>query len=993
IYSYGSVPVFYRSTIIDIASAAGRDDSMLLYVNKLDTSNIKSAGDAWDIEKLKGEPLDIPVNMSWAKIYYTKHEDGSYYDYIQKETVTRYTYVRHEDFIESFTMTSKNGVIELANLNEKLDDENAYYVLSYNYNDQNGYYCYDSRSWGYTYFNYPYDSYYRNFSFMNMNEAADNIFYYSNFTDNEDISLQLQENSQPVSSGRYIAIQKGDAFGEYSLNNADVPYLSEFNEDLIPNYVVTGLYFDGKHIYPIDNFNFWYDSSERKLQLEIETDKESYAAGEDITVTVTVKDKDGNAAANTDVLLSLVDEAAFAVEDQYVNILDGIYSQRYRNYVESYGSHIQHNLDGDEPGTAEEGGEGGADYIRSDFVDTAFFATLLTDENGKAEFSFSMPDNLTTWRITAQGFNEAMHAGDKVSQTIVTQEFFINPVFSDVYLAGDEAYISLRCFGTSVTGEENVKYSVILTKDGIEQNFAAEGMAGEYTFLKLGRLEAGSYTLTMKAESGELGDAIQKTIECIASGISTNISESFDLAEGINITPEKYPVLLSFSNGSFKEYNEVLGWLLSNSNNTRADQALTRAFVLDQLGAADYFGDIDTSWIQPDYTGGLMLFDTDNHSIFFDNQLSALAALAVPEYLNQTTLTDYLYSIVDDYDSAAADIAAAYMGLAALGEPVLLDIRYMLAGDWFEYDEALYLLLGLALLGDEENTESLYETMISARMQIEQNAITGDMAWLSNEKADAYETQFRTAFALAIATAAGKDTDAAMFAEYLQQIKPDRYLYLLQMVYYAKNIEPAESAPAAFSFMQDGERKVIELGMTDKTAFWFSKEQLEKADFKVLSGDVYCTAFYEGSAALLDEPARELVKLEKNITTVKGDGGPGTVYLVTVSVKFDKTAPYGGYTVEDYIPSGCRFLKVERYVNDNWYCIDQGLQGITFYYPYPDPAEGLSIYGNSSNGTTTIRYYIRSLLPGDYVSDSAVISHSESGAWGKSAKGMLTIGE
>ena len=256
IYSYGSVPIFYRDIITEANSTIEKTDSLLIYTYKLDASKIENANDAYNFEKIKGEPIDIPVNMSWIKIYYTKQENGSYYDYIQKETVTRYKYVRHEEFIENFTMTSENGVIELDNLNEKFKDEDAYYVLNYNYNDQNGYYCYDSRSWGSSYFDYAYDSYYRSFTFKNLDTKNENVYYYTNFTDDESFRLQLQENSKDISEGRYIAVQKGDVFGEYTLNNADIPYLSEFNEDLIPNYIVAGLYFDGKHIFPIEYFIF-----------------------------------------------------------------------------------------------------------------------------------------------------------------------------------------------------------------------------------------------------------------------------------------------------------------------------------------------------------------------------------------------------------------------------------------------------------------------------------------------------------------------------------------------------------------------------------------------------------------------------------------------------------------------------------------------------------------------------------------------------------------
>ncbi|HLV36550.1 MAG TPA: MG2 domain-containing protein, partial [Spirillospora sp.] len=78
-------------------------------------------------------------------------------------------------------------------------------------------------------------------------------------------------------------------------------------------------------------------------------------------------------------------------------------------------------------------GEGGIFDIRQDFVDTAFWdATVITDENGLAEISVLLPDNLTTWRLDTRavtsGADGLTLVGQNTFDLVSTKPLLIRPV-------------------------------------------------------------------------------------------------------------------------------------------------------------------------------------------------------------------------------------------------------------------------------------------------------------------------------------------------------------------------------------------------------------------------------------------------------------------------------------------------------------------------------------------------------------------------------------
>ena len=80
--------------------------------------------------------------------------------------------------------------------------------------------------------------------------------------------------------------------------------------------------------------------------------------------------------------------------------------------------------------------------LREDFADTALFKTAKADENGQATVTFELPDNVTSWRITALAVTNDLKAGDTAELAAATLPFYLSPLYTDTYLEGDDVVIA-----------------------------------------------------------------------------------------------------------------------------------------------------------------------------------------------------------------------------------------------------------------------------------------------------------------------------------------------------------------------------------------------------------------------------------------------------------------------------------------------------------------------------------------------------------------------
>lgn len=89
------------------------------------------------------------------------------------------------------------------------------------------------------------------------------------------------------------------------------------------------------------------------------------------------------------------------------------------------------------------GAEMVAPTVRQNFADTAFWASdLATNENGLATVSFTMPDNLSAWKLRAWGIGHGTKVGEGSSEVITSKNLIVRLQAPRFFVEKDEVVLS-----------------------------------------------------------------------------------------------------------------------------------------------------------------------------------------------------------------------------------------------------------------------------------------------------------------------------------------------------------------------------------------------------------------------------------------------------------------------------------------------------------------------------------------------------------------------
>ncbi len=957
---YRYIPALYRDVM---CSAEYDKDAHTLSVrlNRMDFSKaeeffgqIKQPYEPYDYSVLKGEPYDTEITAKVTRDWHEKVETGSYYDYFEKRTVTTYDYEYREETIGTYTVSSENG---LAMLDLALDKEGRY-DIEIKYKDSNGALTIENLfNAAQNYVSYAYRDVHRVYYALDTHAGGDfpifdlyDEYYNCNFDENTGLHFYLRAmNTEVPDNGRiFFAPYQNDFFDLSVYEGKEVNYKPPLSA--LPSFRALGAYFDGRHVYPLNSLVMKFDPTEREATLTITPDKSKYDAGDEVNITVNVKDSDGKPLPNSSVILSLVDEAAFAILDQKVTLLDDLYANIYYPRAQYDCSYIQH-IYGGEYGGGGKGGGDGEPQARRDFKDNAFFDRAVTDESGTAQFSFKLPDNLTTWRATALAVMEKetgrLYAGNGTCPVVATRPLFITPIMLKEYVLGDDIAFSAKCAGLDEGGV--VSYHV--TGPDTDMTLTAEPCET----VNFGKLPLGEYKVLFTAENGENSDAVEMPFMVVDSILEAPVKKSFDLSEEVEINPKKYPVRMAFYDKEYMFCTEILR-KLSEYYKGRLDMRVAAAYADKKLG---YYNDDITlaeRFAGETKYGLVKLMDNTEE----DPELTARLAAALPEILNRSAAVEYCEDMLNSETVFVSDISSYYLILAALGEPVLEDIKTVIDDKdiGFDWISEMRLVMALALCGDYNTAYARYLQLVPEIESEERE--DGTYAHIKH----GVSSREMTAAALAAASLL-KLKEADMFARWLFNENPRYDSFSLELVVYLENYVPKTDGDAEFTYNLNGETKTVKIDKHHPTIMSFGEEQFQNAAFKVTSGEVYTEVNYIGKPDEQDtEPSVTVTK------TVVGGAKPGDLVVVSIMVNSDVK---GFFRIDDVIPS------CGRYTADSGFEVE-GAAEVN--------GQKVTLYINTKI-KNIISYAFRVTTSGDYVLESAV-AQGENG-WGKSERDAFTI--
>lgn len=150
------------------------------------------------------------------------------------------------------------------------------------------------------------------------------------------------------------------------------------------------------------------------LNISITPDRPRYKPGEKAGVTLKAVNERGEPVA-ADLSLAAVDESIYYIRPDHTPLMKDYFYTRISNWVLTSYSYPITIL----AGAAKDG----KIKVREKFEDTAFWkGSVRTDEKGTARVEFTLPDNLTTWRLTSRGHDREGRVGEKKMTFLVTQD-------------------------------------------------------------------------------------------------------------------------------------------------------------------------------------------------------------------------------------------------------------------------------------------------------------------------------------------------------------------------------------------------------------------------------------------------------------------------------------------------------------------------------------------------------------------------------------------
>jgi uncharacterized protein YfaS (alpha-2-macroglobulin family) len=301
----------------------------------------------------------------------------------------------------------------------------------------------------------------------------------------------------------------------------DIPITDAF----APNVYVSVLIVKG-----VDNQNpsaafrlgytsFKVDPRAFALNVTITPDKQQYAPRDTATYNIQVTDVSGN-PVQAEVSLALVDKAVLSLTDPNVPpALDAFYGARPLSIrtADTLSINVDRITDKVAAAEAKGGGGGGeasadAQFTRQNFKDTAYWNdTLLTDAGGNAQVSIILPDNLTTWTMTARAFTNDSKVGEASNEVISTKLLLVRPVTPRFFVAGDTVTLG-AVVNNNTTAELDAQVSIASTgltlvgSDAIQSVKVPAGGTARVDW-NVSVLDAPSAEITMTVNAGGLQDS------------------------------------------------------------------------------------------------------------------------------------------------------------------------------------------------------------------------------------------------------------------------------------------------------------------------------------------------------------------------------------------------------------------------------------------------------------------------------------------------------
>jgi uncharacterized protein YfaS (alpha-2-macroglobulin family) len=272
----------------------------------------------------------------------------------------------------------------------------------------------------------------------------------------------------------------------------------------------------------------------RMLNVELTPSVRTTAPRGEVAFDVLVTDANGQPVPDAEVGLALTDQAALSLlPPNSISLVETFYTFEQRNVVfttVSLLSLLDRLTDGVLPpegmGGAQGGSPGGLEFLdpRDTFIYTPLWQPhLITDADGRATATVTMPDNLTAWTLDARVVTADTRVGQATTELVSTLPLIVRPTAPRFFVVGDRVEVSAII-------QNNTESEQVVEAGIIAEGVTTEGDAAQsVTIAANGRarirwmvsaLDGAGVDLTFYAETANgLRDAAKPTLRTTADGL------------------------------------------------------------------------------------------------------------------------------------------------------------------------------------------------------------------------------------------------------------------------------------------------------------------------------------------------------------------------------------------------------------------------------------------------------------------------------------------
>jgi hypothetical protein len=310
-----------------------------------------------------------------------------------------------------------------------------------------------------------------------------------------------------------------------------------------PNIFVSVLLLSPDPEVKYGSVSYTIGTDEKKLDVEVKSDKTYYLPGETVKLAVTTKNNLGQGVP-AEVSVSVADLSVLALKgNPKKNPLLFFYNGFPLSVsTASNVKNILHEVDiplGTKGGGGAEPGDL-AKKKRGLFKDTAFWsASVETDQNGQGSVTFTLPDNLTTWQIESLGITKDTKLGVNYQEFTTKKELMAVPLMPRFVVPGDTFSL-----GAKVFNQTTAAHDITVTLDSKTLEFKGEHTQtvsinpGEsktvYFDVTAGEaVKAGTHSFTFTA-----ADAGKMLVDSVEESIAVTPNDTYETVATANATKD-----------------------------------------------------------------------------------------------------------------------------------------------------------------------------------------------------------------------------------------------------------------------------------------------------------------------------------------------------------------------------------------------------------------------------------------------------------------------